>query len=75
MEQRTLEQILKIEKKRRSEKGMFGIAACKEAIKFEVEFFHKSLYTLLEDYMKRANEDIFFNKAMVLACWELINEQ
>lgn len=80
MKKRTLEQILEMEKKRRSEKGMFGIAACKEAILFELEIakkynMNKTLYTLLEDYMKRANEDIFFNKAMVLACWELINEQ
>lgn len=75
MEKRTLEQILKKEKQNRCEKGMFGIAACKEAIKFEVEYFHKSLYQLLETYVERANNDICFNKTMVLACWELINEQ
>lgn len=80
MKKRTLEQILEMEKKRRSEKGMFGIAACKESILSDLEIakkynMNKTLFTLLEDYMKRANEDIFFNKTMVLACWELINEQ
>lgn len=71
----TLEQILEKEKAKRYEGGMFGIAACKESIKFDVEFDKKSLYQLLEEYVKRANEDVFFNKGMILACWELINEQ
>lgn len=75
MEKVTLEQILVKEKAHRSEGGSFGITACKESIKFDVEFFKKNLYQLLEEYVKRANEDIFFNRAMVLACWELINEQ
>lgn len=75
MEKVTLEQILEKEKAHRHESGSFGIAACKESIKFDVEFFKSDLYQLLKEYVKRANEDIFFNRAMVLACWELINEQ
>ena len=74
MEKVTLEQILTKEKERRTEGGIFGIKACKESIKFDVEFFKKNLYNLLEEYVERANKDIFFNRAMVLACWELINE-
>jgi hypothetical protein len=70
---KTLEQILKAEKKNRIEGGQFGIKACKESIQFEVDFFNNNLYSLLEEYVKRANEDMFFNKAMVLACWEMIN--
>lgn len=75
MKKVTLEQIIEKEKTHRCEGGSFGIKACKDHIKFEVEHFNKSLYQLLEAYVKRANEDIFFNRAMVLACWELINEQ
>lgn len=80
MKKRTLEQIIEKERKCRCENGMFGITACKEAIQFELEISkkyntNKTLFTLLEEYVKRANEDIFFNKTMVLACWELINEQ
>ena len=71
----TLEQLITKEKKNRIESGMFGITACKESILFDVEVLHKDLYLLLSEFVKRANEDIFFNKAMVLACWELINEQ
>ena len=71
----TLEKIIKIEKARRIEDGDFGINACKEAVLFQKETEHKSLYLILEEYMKRAKEDIFFNKTMVLACWELINEE
>ena len=81
---KTLEEILKNEKKHRTAGGDFGINACKESILSEIERHKKwnneenanyntSLYVLLENYVDRANSDIFFNKAMVLACWELIN--
>lgn len=74
----TLEEIIKKEQKNRYEGGIFGIKACKESIKWELKMSEKfnqckTLFTILEQYVKRANEDIFFNKTMVLACWELIN--
>lgn len=72
---KTLEEILETEKGRRTEGGSFGITACKKSIKFSQEFEKKSLYTLLEEYVERANADILFNRAMILACWELINER
>ena len=72
---KTLEQIIAMEQRVRTEDGDFGIAACKNSIKFSQEFFGKSLYQQLEEYVNRANEDMFFNKAMVLACWEMINER
>ena len=75
MTKRTLEEIIAREKEVRTEGGMFGIAACKESIEFSVEYLHKNLFELLGEYYERANTDVFFNKAMVLACWELINEQ
>lgn len=74
MKKVTLEQIIEKEKTHRCEGGQFGIAECKKSIKFTLEHTTKTLYSLLEEYVKRANEDIFFNRAMVLACWELINE-
>lgn len=77
---KTLEQIIKEEKNVRIEGGDFGINACKESIILELETAKKynqpkTLYTLLEKFVKRANEDVFFNSRMVLACWELINER
>ena len=74
VKKRNLEQIIEAEKKHRVEGGQFGIKACKECILWYVEH-GEPLYAQLEGYVKRANEDIFFNRAMVLACWELINEQ
>ena len=80
---KTLEQILEKEKQHRHEEGDFGIKACKELIKFEVDWRigHKqasscvnALFTLLNEYFLRAQDDIFFNKTMVLACWELLND-
>ena len=75
----TLEQIINQERENRSENGDFGIKACKEAVKDDIAFSDKynrgeTLFTLLEKYYKRT-DDPFFNDAMVLACWELINEQ
>lgn len=84
---KTLEQIIEKEKQTRREDGMFGINACKESIMSELNRhknwnlesgtnkWNTSLYVMLETYVKRANTEVFFNSAMVLACWELINER
>ena len=71
----TLEEILKKEKETRREEGMFGITACKESILSQMKLDKKSLFQLLEEYYNRAKVDVFFNQAMILACWELINEK
>lgn len=75
MEKRTLEQIIEREQERRHEDGQFGIKACKESIEWKKEHCNESYYQQLENFVERANTDILFNKAMVLACWELINER
>lgn len=71
---KTLEQILEYERARRTEEGMFGITACKESIEFSKRFFKQSYFQQLEEFVERAQNDVFFNTAMILACWELINE-
>lgn len=83
----TLEQIIEREKNNRNVNALYGVDACKETILAEIKRhqewnkqnksnrFNTSLYVLLEKYVKLANEDIFFNKTMVLACWELINSE
>ena len=70
----TLQEIITNEQANRRDGGDFGITACKEAIEFDVKYNHMSLYQCLEAYVERANKDVFFNRAMVLACWEMINE-
>lgn len=70
----TLAQIIEQEQTHRIEGGAFGIKACKESIEFTKKVLHKSYYTQLEEFMERANSDHFFNRQMILACWELINE-
>ena len=75
---KTLEQILEEQKARRHEDGIYGIKACKESIlntiKYDKELLHKetTLEELLDSYVERTNASVFFNSAMVLACWELI---
>ena len=70
----TLEQIIERERERRTEGGQFGIDACKDSIRFYLEH-GQSLEEQLDEYVERANKDVFFNKHMVLACWEMIEEQ
>ena len=70
---KTLEQILAKEKDRRVEKGAFGIDACKEMVRWYKEQ-GKGYYQQLEEYVNEVNTNVFFNGAMVLATWELIND-
>lgn len=71
----TLEEIIKEEQERRNESGKFRIEECKKVVLSEFEHTQKSLYQLLGEYVDLSNEDPFFNRAMVLACWELINKK
>lgn len=82
---KTLEQILQ-ETKKAGNGGMFGLDACKESIKGEIEIKRlygqnadktdvQLLFELLGKYTERAQKDILFNKNMVQACWQLINER
>ena len=73
-----IEEIIKREKEIRNEFGDFGISECKIAILRELRFKQENdesfdLFDLLRTFARRAEDDIFFNRAMVLACWELIN--
>ena len=75
---KTLEEIITKERETRREEGTYGIKACKESIEWQLKMSEKynqgkTLFTLLEEYVKRANTESLFNKTMILACWELIN--
>jgi len=72
----TLEEIICKERKNRHEGGIFGVKACKESVLNDEKIHNNiTLDELLNCYVKRANDDIFFNKTMVLACYELISER
>lgn len=84
---KTLEQIIEEERAYAKKGGDYGIDACKKSILSTIKTnnmlnersgnktYPTSLYVLLEDYVDRAHADPFFNRTMVLACWELINKQ
>ena len=67
--------------------GTYGINACKESIKqtirlnkkFNAHYSNKNcpenLDEILNHFIKRANQDIFFNDNMIRACYELIKEK
>ena len=75
MKKQTLEQIIIKERKSRHEKGAFGIIECKKEIQRAMKYYNKSLFQLLEEYLEEANTSAMFNRAMILACWELINNE
>lgn len=64
-------EIIEKERRNRHEGGLFGVAACKSSILSEVSR-GEDLLNLLDTYVSRSVKDPFFNRAMVLACWELI---
>lgn len=82
---KTLEEILKATANA-GNGGMFGLDACKESIKDEIEIrrLHgqnadktdaQLLFELLCKYTERAQTEVLFNDNMVQACWQLINEK
>ncbi len=60
--------------KKRNFEDLYGIEACKESIRFKVEYFKQSLEEQLKEYEERAKTDITFNKTMIDACKELMKE-
>ena len=47
----------------------------KEALKFEREREKCSYFTLLERYYERQRDGKIYNPVVILACWELINDE
>lgn len=55
-------------------KNQFGLEACMESIKFDIECLGKNPFELLGRWMVRAEQDIFFNKTMITALRQYITE-
>lgn len=75
MKKMSLREMLRKEQENRVEGGMFGIAECKQSIEFRRKISGKTLEELLDEYYERACTDIYFNRAMLLACYEMICEE
>lgn len=71
---KTLEEIIEEQNENRVEEGIFGLEQCKEFCLEELNVFGVDLNTQLKKYVELANNDKFFNKRMVLACYELIEK-
>ena len=61
-----------VKMKNKKFEDLYGIEACKNTIKFKVEYFKQSLEEQLIEYEERAKTDITFNKTMIVACKELM---
>ena len=55
-------------------KDQFGLEACMESVKFDIEFLHSNPFEMLGRWMVRAEQDIFFNKTMIKALKQYIAE-
>lgn len=72
--EKELKEIRKARIKGKYETGTFGFKACKESIKWDVKFLHKTLETIYVELINRAFTEIGFNTFMIVACEELMNE-
>ena len=52
----------------------YSINACRESVQMWVEVFHKDPIRLLGEYTLRAKQDVLFNKTMITALEEYIDE-
>lgn len=56
------------------EKDIYGIEACRKSIKCSVEECGDDPIRLLGEYHLRAKQDVFFNKTMIKALEQYIEE-
>lgn len=74
-----LENVLKEERKQVAKgkliDGAFGINACKESIKWKVEYCKQTLEEVYVELIKRALTEFGFNTLMIVACELMIEEQ
>ena len=56
------------------ESGLFGFKACKESIKWDMEYHNLTIQQVYGECVKRALTEIGFNTFMIVACEEMMNE-
>ena len=56
------------------ERNPFGLVACMRSVEFDVETLNRNPFDMLAEYEQRAKEDVFFNKTMIEAVRQYIEE-
>ena len=56
------------------ERNPFGVVACMESIKWHIETLKEDPNEMLKEYRERAEKDVFFNKTMIDAVRQYIEE-
>ena len=72
--EKELSQIRKERAKGKYDDGIFGFKACKDSIRWDEKFLHKSLEEQYADYIKRGLYEVGFNIFMIVACEECMEE-
>ena len=72
---KTLEEIIRDESTKARCLNGYKLDAFKSTVLDHMQHYHKTLPQLLEEYVARANKDIFFERGMVYACWQLIQDK
>lgn len=57
------------------ERNPFGFVACMKSVTFDIETLNRDPFEMLAEFEQRAKEDIFFNKTMVEAVKQYIEEK
>lgn len=52
----------------------YSLKACRESVEFDINFLHEDPIRLLGEFTLRATQDIFFNKTMITALMQYIEE-
>lgn len=58
----------------KSYEEMFGLNACMESVKFDIEYLHENPFELLGRWIVRADQDVFFNETMIDALKKYIKD-
>ena len=58
----------------KSNDELFGLNACMESIKFDVERLHENPFEMLGRFILRADQDILFNKTMITALRQYMDD-
>lgn len=73
--EKELKEIRKGRKTGKYENGLFGIKACKESIKWDIENQNKTIQQIYAELISRALTEIGFNTNMIIACEEMMEKE
>jgi hypothetical protein len=69
-----LEEQLKKDRLNALKKGIYGLSACKDSIRWEMKSQNKTIDEIYVELVNQALTDAFFNTNMIVACEQMMEE-